>query len=671
MSKFKKLSAQQQRLLDYKQMLRDRSAPLEFLPPVPSPNKLLPATADDLGNQVPKVEQGLAMTLAIDMFPDYDLPDDGSVSLWIWLNGKDEGIPLTGTRPLSEAWFDQKLTLPANITNVAGVHEVGLHLQVRFNHSYTPANNPLILRVDTQPPRPTVVTGVPDEIKLDGITAEYFERIDHVLLTYPGNYGDAKIGDVVEFMIAESAADGAEVDFDTARVIDRIERSTMEVPLETKKLTKEFVSADEGNYVIYVRVFDRKGNESLPSPPVPVEVSLIPAPKNEAVAVPLHDDDSLILLADAQTPVIAIYNYDNFRDGDQLRITIDGQPLEGGDVNVVSVPFDLPLTYKQLFNGDLGEKTIDLEWQVRRNNKFYPATAVKKALNVDFRKPGKPVDPENPGTPGSPDVSLPMITVFGRNRLEPNKLSKKDLETGALATAPIYEGHKAKDRIQLRYFGVDVPEDEGGLVELDGAEDDDTVLQFQIPGWLIEDEGNNSSLPVDYIVRHEDVNQNEAMSRPQQIVVFITPGVMVVPEFDIYGVGNDGPELHCGSLVPDLDTGSKAVEVKFTGDPRLKNVVVSFYVQGYENAKDDDNKNIPGDIILDAAEIVQKTPSEAEATSGFSVFFPWEVFDKIRNGWCTLHCSAKLDGYTTPSDPEMYRVGMFNPGDGGFCPLIP
>src|SRR5689334_7905560 len=52
MSMFKKLSAQQQRLLDYKAMLRGRRT-FDFGAPVPMPNPLLPATDDDPGNQVP------------------------------------------------------------------------------------------------------------------------------------------------------------------------------------------------------------------------------------------------------------------------------------------------------------------------------------------------------------------------------------------------------------------------------------------------------------------------------------------------------------------------------------------------------------------------------------------------------------------------------------------
>lgn len=667
MSTFNKLSAQQQRLLDYKAMLRRRRTENDFPAPEPMPNKLLPATDDDPGNQVPKSEQGLAMTFKVPKFADYDLNDGREVTMQLKLGNADVGTPLTGTRPLAESWFDQRITLPAGYTNRAGEHKVWIFLTVRFN---TSESEEFVLQVDTQPPSPTAETVVPDRIKNEGITAEYFESSSHVLLSYPGNYGDAKIGDVIEFMLAEYNASGG-VDFDTERVIGTAVRSTPTTPLQTTNLTKAFLELgdDEGKRAIFVYATDRKGNKSVASPPVEVDVSLIPAPKNQTITVALHDDNNLILLADAQTPVSAEFKYDNFQPGDQIRVSIDKQPL--GDIPVNSVPFDLDLTYRQLFNGDLGHKTVDLEWQVRRKNKFYPPAPAVKKLNIDLRKPGMPVDPDKPGTPGSPDPKLQPVTVFGVNRLEPNKLSKLDIKNGALVTVPIYEGHKAKDRIQLRYMGVEILESEGGVVILAGDETAETVLEMRIPGEDIKAVGNNDNAFADYTISHEEVNETIALAPRQTVEVRIVPGVMVQPDFGKYDVGGDGPELHCGSLVVNPDTGRKAVEVKFSGDIRLKDVDVKFYVQGYENAKEDGtDKNIPGDIILDAAAMVEKTPNEDEASTGFSVFFPWEVFDKIRDGWCTLHCSAKLDGYTTPSDPKPFRVGMFNPGNGDFCDLI-
>ena len=608
------------------------------------------------------------MTFRVPKFADWDLDDNRLVTMQLKLGNADVGTALTGRRPLAETWFDQRITLPAGYTDKAGEHRVWILLTVSFNEG---ESEDFVFNVDILPPSLTAQTVVPDRIKSEGITAEYFDDIPHVLLSYPGNYGDAKIDDVIEFMLAEYNASG-DVDFDTERVIGRAVLLTPSTPLQTTNLTKAFLELgdDEGKRAIFVYATDRKGNKSLACPPVEVDVSLIPAPKNQAVTVALHDDDDLILLTDAQEPVSAEFNYDNFQEGDEIRVWVGEELL--GDIPVNSVPFDLELTYRQLFNEDLGPKTIDLEWQVRRNNKFYPRDRrEKKPLNIDLRKPGMPVDPDKPGTPGSPDPRLQPVTVFGVNRLEPNRLGILDLQEGATVFVRIHEGHKAGDRIQIRYMGVDILEDEGGVVTLVGGETEETVFKLKIPGEILREAGNQPDGFVDYWISHEGVNETIAVAPRQRVVSYMAPGVMVKPDFGKYDVGDDGPELHCGSLVVNPDTARKAVEVKFSGDTRLQDVDVKFYVQGYENAKEDGtDKNIPGDIILDAAAMVEKTPNEDEASTGFSVFFPWEVFDKIRDGWCTLHCSAKLDGYTTPSDPKQFRVGMFNPGNGDFCDLI-
>ena len=184
MSTFNKLSAQQQRLLDYKAMLRRRRTDDDFPAPEPMPNKLLPETPDDPGNQVPKSEQGLAMTFKVPKFADWDLDDDSEVTMQLMLGDTDDdkvGTPLTGVRPLDESWFDQRITLPDGYTDKAGEHKVWIFLTVRFNIS---RSEKFILQVDTQPPSPTAETVVPDRIKNEGITAEYFDSMAHVSVSY-------------------------------------------------------------------------------------------------------------------------------------------------------------------------------------------------------------------------------------------------------------------------------------------------------------------------------------------------------------------------------------------------------------------------------------------------------------------------------------------------------
>jgi hypothetical protein len=213
---------------------------------------------------------------------------------------------------------------------------------------------------------------------------------------------------------------------------------------------------------------------------------------------------------------------------------------------------------------------------------------------------------------------------------------------------------------------VEVDEAEGGVVELDGSETDDTVLEFTIPGAYIAAGGNNKQTRVEYIVSH-DQNATVARSNTQHVEVYVDAIPMPQPDFAITGDAGDGPELYCGSLKHNADLGTMAVEVKFPAKADLANTKITFHVQGYENTNDGSG-NAPGLVLPDAADSVEKTPSEAEATAGFSVFFTYHVFEKIKNGWCEVSCTAVQQGYVTPSGPRLFRVGMERPG-GDFCAI--
>ncbi|WP_458370835.1 hypothetical protein [Pseudomonas fluorescens] len=658
MTVLEKLSTKEKRLLSYRK--KPRSAPLEDLnPPSLETIALLPATTDDLGNQLHSRDQGLEMKLKLSRFPASNYPDGSSITVQALFNDNLVGNVLNGTTPLSDEWFEQTLTVPAGLTAAEGEHSVQYRIKYRLNED---DSLPLIIRVDTQAPTPVTETIVPPRIKTEGITAEYFvdEGVDHVLVGYLPTYPVAKIGDIVEFMVKEAGKPD-----DQAALIERIERLDLSDPLNTQKLTKSLIGIDEGEIELFVYVTDRKGNKSLASPKLKVDVSLFPAPAGLVVTVPLHDDDDIILFEDARGPVSAILNYTNFKANDKWRLAVDHQtPVLEPDVD--AVPFPHTFTYRYLYNDNDGPKDVDFEWQVRRGNKLYPEPPHSQKLKIDLRKPGEQPDPDNPGLPGSPDPKLPLVTVQGVDVLRPNYLSKLDGELGANAFVNIYKGHKQGDIIQLIYHGVEVEETDGGVVELDGNETDDTVLQFRIPGAYIASGGNNEQTRVEYIVSH-DQNATVARSNTQHVKVYVNQFPMPQPDFAITGDIGDGPELFCGSLKHNADLGTMAVEVEFPPTADLADITITFYVQGYHN-KVGENGNEPGLRKPEAVDVVQKTPSAAEAAAGFSVFFTYHVFEKIKNGWCYILCSAVQKDEDTISDLRWFRVGMERAG-GDFCAI--
>jgi hypothetical protein len=657
MTVLEKLSTKEKRLLSYRK--KRRSGPLEDLgPPTLATIVLLAETADDPGNQLHSRDQGLEMKLKFPRFPTSGYPDGSPVTVQALFDDTPVGNTLSGITPLPDEWFEQTLTVPAGYTNTEGEHEVRYRITFRIN----PEDSlPLIIRVDNTAPSSTTQAIVPDRIRTEGITAEYFdeEDVDHVLVGYLQNYSGAKIGDVVEFMVKEAGKPD-----DQATLIERIERPNLAVPLNTQKLTKSLIGIDEGEIELFVYVADRKGNKSPASPKLEVDVSLFPAPAGESATVPLHDDDNIILFEDARQPVSAILNYLNFKRDDKWRLVVDHQapPLEP---DVDAVPFSHTFTYRYLYNNNDGPKEVDFEWQVRRRNTLYPNVPHSRKLKIDLRKPGEQPDPDNPGLPGSPDLKLPLITVQGVDVLRQNYLTKLDGELGANAYADIYKGHKNGDVVQLIYHGVAVDEADGGVIKLDGSETDDTVLQFRIPGAYIVAGANNKQTRVEYIVSH-DQNATVARSSTQHVEVYVNEFPMPQPDFAITGEAGDGPELHCGSLKYNADLGTMAVEVKFPANADLKDTQIIFHVMGYENAQGGGGNNEPGLRLPGAVDTVTKTPSAAEAAAGFSVFFTYHVFEKIKNGWCEILCSAVQEGYDTTSDPRLFRVGMELAG-GDFC----
>jgi hypothetical protein len=285
---------------------------------------------------------------------------------------------------------------------------------------------------------------------------------------------------------------------------------------------------------------------------------------------------------------------------------------------------------------------------------------------VHLDKPGEQPDPDNPGLPGSPDPKLNVVNVKGVNaRL--NYLSKHDTVSGATASALIYKGHKKDDEIEFHYQGVALPT----VLKLDGAETDDDVLEVHLPADYIAGGGNNKQMRVGYTVYHTDVNETIAVAADQHVDVYVDEIPMPQPDFKVTGdPGNgDGETVYCDSLVRDPDTNNVVVEVTFAPNAKFANEKVSFFIQGFETVVDA-GQNKPGLSIEGASASVEKTPTAAEAAAGFSVFFAHDVFEKIFNGWCELHCGSIQDGYYTRSEPLMFRVTM-NHGDGSYCELPP
>ena len=668
MTILEKSSALQNSLRDNRKKPRD-PGPADYDAPTVVAPVLLGPTADDVGNQVQSKDQGLQMTLKFANLAAGGIPNGTKVKVQAKWGGSLVGVPVEGVTPLPPDWADDKrLVIPVNHTNQPGSRELTYNVAYGLNGK---DSRPLTIFVDNVAPSLTAAISYPDEIKADGFTAEYFQDVSpYARLSYASTYSGAKIGDSVEFWKGEVGPDGEPVAGST--MIESVVLTTPGQTLETQKLTRELITIDEGTVDLFAYSTDRKGNRSAASPVVTVPVSMIPLPKNLALDIVLENGDVTdrdILFRDAQVPVHGEHKFLNWRAGDKLRRTIANQAEIVLDIDQAPPFFDT-ITYKELLDdGDLGAKELDYKYQIQRGTKLIPTSPVVRKLKVHLDKPGEqPDDPENPGLPGSPDPKLNIVSVRGVHPRE-NYLIKQDaMKNGALVRFKIYKGHKKNDGVVAHYQGVALP-----VLTLDGTETDDDFLEVTIPPEDIADGGNNKQMRVGYSVYHPDVNGSVSVAEDQHVDVYVNEITMPQPNFKVTGdPGNgDGQTVYCDSLVRDPDTNHVAVEVTFDPDPSFKDKEFAFSIKGYENVVDA-GKNKPGNAIRDAIATVVKTPNEAEATAGFSVYFPHESFQKILNGWCELSCRTRTepDGYFTPSDPRLFRVTMDH-GDGSYCDLPP
>lgn len=652
---FKPLTPQQQRL--YKNRVMLSNLPKAQNNAVTLPDVLLlPATADDPGNQLKAGDQNADLRVFVGKFPDATSPDREIVSVQLYWDGSPLGDAQTFETPLAnpDAKFPMEFIVPQKNLRDSGPHQIN-YLQKFGENSEFAAD--LEINIDNIAPKPAGQVIVPQEVKDEGaITKSYLDTHGFVHLEIPEYAGGAKIGDVGEFRYGPAIA--------VSRLVERVERLDVSMPIETSKLTKDFIGNEEGEQSLFYRLYDRKDNVDGYSDFLVLGVVLSDPPLNVLLDVGLHDDDKLITVEDGQTPVTGVLTYDNWLRGDRLVMSVDGQAPINVEVSNTP-PFVADLSYKYLQNGNDGLKVSRLVYQIKRGAYLYPKTAISKDLNIDFRAP-VPIDPENPGLPGGPHPDLDPVTVQGSVTTEANKIRVVDLVAEVDAFVPIYTGHAAGHVVTLHWQGVDVPADpvkgKGGVYTLDGSEDDTTVLRFTIKPEFIRLGGNDIDLLAHYNVEHT-VNENFNRSLNREVDVHVVDAVIPKPVFQHTVDGIDGPTLYCSAIRRDT-LNNPVIEVEIPGgELQLANQDLKFVYQGYSIAAD----NCPGPVIPGNTVTVNKKPTPDEAQDGFIVQIPYHQFSVTNNGWGEITYQAQLDGQPATGESDKTKVTMRI--GGATCPI--
>lgn len=649
MTIYKKLTSAQQSRLDY-QKLRFAtplmpSLPLEIHPD----NPLLPATADDPGNQVPRNLQGLPLKVNVPRPPraNDDPPVDGYIEL-TWKGTKIPSTRQTYVTPIDPAILMYEMTLPEELTHEEGEHELSYFLWQGGN---TGIVTPFKVNVDRTGPLPTVEVIVPSEVDRDGITKKYLDDNGFVLITVP-EYVGRRLDDVVRCYIGNNLPLGT--------LIGEVVRKDMTIPLEFK-LTAPMLGELEGFRAIHYNITDRKGNPGMNSPYKRLNVTLTDPPEGLLPPSIPQYDDNLIDLEEAQLGVgVGIMaEYTNYLEGDQLLVTWDGQ-LQAA-VTIPGFPFHATVPFRDVLNNDAGDKEVNVGYQIKRKSVLHPANPIELVdVFVDLRKPGGPVDPDKPGNP-NPDLAL--VSVQGAAAGPANKLTEADNTGPVVVTAAIYPSPKENDEVQLHWKGVPVSEADGGVIKIGTTAP--ASLIFNVEWSVIDAAGNGNPILAHYVISHPTVNDNVDISRPTEVDVFIRPGAVPKQEFQHLDPDAPSPYLNCGSLRTDGVKGTVVEVLVAGGEDQLADQELTFIYQGYTDAAGALPK-------ANTKEEVKFTPTSREAADGFIVKIPYDPAIKTtENAWGDVTYSAVIDGHNTLSGRHLVRVYMADPSNpGGTCPLL-
>jgi len=175
MTVYKKLTPAQQSRLDYKR-IRLAAPKMDAEPPEIHPdNPLLPDQVDDGKNQVPRLLQGLELKVNVPRPPEAGNtpPVQGLIDL-MWNGTRLRETRFNYTTPLDDGTLLIPMTLPANLTDKEGKHELSYYLSQGGNIAVV---TPVEINVDRSAPLPLTEVIVPAEVDRDGITKKYLPAI--------------------------------------------------------------------------------------------------------------------------------------------------------------------------------------------------------------------------------------------------------------------------------------------------------------------------------------------------------------------------------------------------------------------------------------------------------------------------------------------------------------
>ncbi|MEH3828174.1 hypothetical protein [Enterobacter roggenkampii] len=456
----------------------------------------------------------------------------------------------------------------------------------------------------------------PDNLAQTGITPDYLDSHgDQVIATVPDSPGFIlEEGMAVHAYVrgANSSELGPVIVFLTA---DDVSNRT--IPVTFNRAIIE--AAGEGNAVWDYYFVSRNGYNSARAPKASVAIYLQPVPSDlPAPRVPLFDDDNVIDLADADTPVeIEIDAFKNWDARDRLIATWGSVPLPEVPYNGGIFPVVIKVSRGVVYT--VGNGTVGVQYTVYRGNAPFrsPVTNVV----VDVKHPG-PIDP-NPETPEN--EALVRADVFGGSGNNPvNTLRPDDLGLDARVVVPFYDEAVAGEIITL-YWGRPAAREKVTSRAITQAEIDAAAFgDFTVPSAIVDATGTNRQLPVWYTLERAATNPPaNAVKAPDTIVdaLLSKPGGPDDPEAPFFPEANEKGWLQYETTI----NGAKVTAPVYVNMQKNDTVQVSWQTYASQNAAPG-TEIVGGDWKSDPI-----TVNEPELANGVTVTVPYSVIEVIND----------------------------------------
>lgn len=494
------------------------------------------------------------------------------------------------------------------------------------------------------------------------VTDDYLATTGGVLPVFIPEYPDRQSGDTAFFYWLREVPETPEGINYSVGPLDLDVTREVWVPRDVLEAT-----GDGACYGVYV-LKDKAGNISRLSAWVKANVLLGPLPSDlQPPVVPLAADGLIDRLDGFEGVVVNIPAFQGSKNGDVVKVTWGGSELVSYPVGPApQFPIPVPVPWSALrdnydFDPQANEsQPVDVSYQVVRENVEFPATPLSTTIVVNLRVTGP--DNGNEPDPVNPKLTEPLIR--GESQLD-NQLIETDAGKDATATIVLPEGLSSGDMIYLYWDGGLTP-DYYHVIDGDmpGKE-----VPINIPWSVIEASGNNTALPVHYLITQPgSANHQLSLTRYVQVKIETLtlpkatfPHIFIDEELGIRSV-------NCSSLRQVNGNWGVHVHIAAGGKYLKQGVEVIAEWRVYDS---DTYVEIPG--AADSKSFIITADHELNGIDWF--IQPYEerilpAYEQTNSklGWAWVRYRALIAGEEVFSEITEELLGLLLP-DGGSCPL--